>query len=183
MKDIIKSGAVLLTVTIIAGLCLGFVHELTLEPIQRQLQLALNESMGAILPQADTYIEDENFTPTDTLFNLTRGESGGVVVGYIIGVSRSGYSGIIDVLVGLDTDGVIQGINILRHTETPGLGANAALPAFTNQFVGGYDELRTTRGAQPAQNEISIITASTITTDAIVLAVNEALSFFEANLR
>ena len=183
MKDIIKSGAVLLTITVVAGLCLGFVYELTLEPIQHQLELALNESMGAILPQADTYIEVEGFTPTDTLFNLTRGEAGGVTVGYIIGASRPGYSGRIDVLIGMDTEGVIQGINILNHTETPGLGANAALPAFTDQFRGGYGELSSTRSPSPGPNEIIIITASTITVDAIVAAVNEALSYFDSNLR
>ena len=183
MNDIVKSGAVLLVVTIVAGLCLGFVHEFTREPIRLQLEQALNDSMGAILPQADTYVEVEGFEPTATLFNLTRGYFGGAPVGYIIGASRPGYSGIIDVLVGLDTDGVIQGINILRHTETPGLGANAALPSFTNQFVGGHTELNSTRSPSPAENEIAIITASTITVDAILLAVNEALSFFDEELR
>jgi len=178
-----KSGAVLLTVTVIAGLCLGFVHELTREPIERQLQQALNESMGAILPQADSYHEVEGFEPVDTLFNLTRGEAGGVVVGYIIGVSRSGYSGMIDVLVGINTDGVIQGINILRHTETPGLGANAALPAFTDQFIGGSGAISSTRTAPPGVNEVVVITASTITVDAIVRAVNDALDFFDTHLR
>ncbi|MCL2852038.1 MAG: RnfABCDGE type electron transport complex subunit G [Defluviitaleaceae bacterium] len=183
MKEIIKSGTVLLTVTVIAGLCLGFVHELTLEPIEHQLQIALYESMGAVLPQAETYIEAEDFILTDTFFNLTRGKVNDDVVGYVVGVSSSGYSGIIDVLVGIDTDGVIQGISLLRHTETPGLGAKAALPEFTGQFAGGYGALRTTRSASPSQNEIMVITASTITTDAIVLAVNDALSFFEAYLR
>ena len=180
--DILKSGLVLLIVTAVAGMCLGFVYELTREPIQYQLELALYESMGAVLPQADTYYEVEDFEPTSALFNLTRGEAGGSVVGYIIGASRSGYSGRIDVLVGLDTEGTIQGINILNHSETPGLGANATRPDFTDQFKGNYERVSTTR-ATPSQNEIVVITASTITTDAIVQAVNEALGFFEANLR
>jgi len=183
MNEIIKPGLVLLIVTAVAGSCLGFVYGLTKEPIQRQLEQALSDSMGAILPQADTYTEVEGFTPTDTLFNLTRGEANGEVVGYIIGASRPGYSGIIDVLVGLNTDGVIQGINIRRHSESPGLGANAALPAFTDQFIGGHTAMGTTRGVSPGENEVIVITASTITVDAIILAVNEALGFFEANLR
>jgi len=184
MKDIVKPGLVLLVVTFVAALCLGFVHEITKEPIARQLYQALNASMSAILPQADTYIEMEYSVPSGgTLFNLTRGEANGETVGYIIGASKPGYSGRIDVLVGLDIEGVIQGITILRHTETPGLGANAALPVFTDQFIGGYGAMRTTRSGYPGLHEVSIITASTITTDSIVDAVNAALDYFNENLR
>jgi len=185
MKDIVKPGLVLLVVTFVAALCLGFVHEITKEPIARQLYQAMNASMSAILPQADTYVEVEYFHPSNysPIFNVTRGEASGEVVGYIVGASKLGYSGRIDVLVGLDTEGVIQGITILRHTETPGLGANAALPVFTDQFVGGYGAMRTTRSAHPALHEVTIITASTITTDSIVDAVNAALDHFEQNLR
>ena len=183
MRDIVKPALVLFVVTLVAALCLGFVYEVTKEPIARQLEQALNASMSGILPQADTYAEVEGFEPTEVLFNLTRGEANGETVGYIIGASKPGYSGGIYVLVGLDTEGVIQGITLLSHTETPGLGANAALPAFTDQFIGGYGAMRTTRSPEPELHEVSIITASTITTDSIVDAVNAALDYFEANLR
>jgi len=184
MREIVKPGLVLLAVTFVAALCLGFVHELTKEPIARQLYQAMNASMSSILPQADTYAEVDFYQYAGSpIFNVTRGEANGEVVGYIVGAGKPGYSGRIDVLVGLDLEGVIQGITILRHTETPGLGANAALPVFTDQFVGGYGAMRTTRSDSPALHEVTIITASTITTDSIVDAVNAALDYFEQNLR
>jgi len=184
MKEVVKPGLVLLVVTFVAALCLGFVHELTKEPIARQLYLAMNASMSAVLPEADTYIPVD-FEPTSgsPVFNVTRGEVNGATVGYIVGAGKPGYSGVIDVLVGINMEGIIQGITILRHTETPGLGANAALPVFTDQFIGGYGAMRTTRSAEPGVHEVTIITASTITTDSIVDAVNAALDYFEENLR
>ncbi len=50
-----------------------------------------------------------------------RGENG-VLTHYVIRGSEEGYSGAIQYLIGVDTRGVIRGVRILSHSETPGLG-------------------------------------------------------------
>lgn len=40
------------------------------------------------------------------------------------GSNRLGYSGEIEVMVGFSSDGKITAVQVLRHKETPGLGAN-----------------------------------------------------------
>lgn len=53
-------------------------------------------------------------------------------------VTVKGYGGEIEIVVGVDNDGVITGINVggANFSETAGLGAKTKEPAFTEQFKG-----------------------------------------------
>ena len=82
-------------------------------------------------------------------------------------------------MIGLDMEGTITGIEILSHAETPGLGANATGEAFKSRFVGKAGELTVDKNSNDGQN-IQAITAATITSKAVVSAVNAALAEFEA---
>lgn len=56
-----------------------------------------------------------------TLIHVAR--KGGEPVAFIVPSSApDGYSGAIKLLVGVNTDGSIAGVRVLRHNETPGLG-------------------------------------------------------------
>lgn len=44
------------------------------------------------------------------------------VLFYVVRGEQEGYSGTICFLMGVDTLGIIQGVRVLSHTETPGLG-------------------------------------------------------------
>ena len=49
MKGILKDAAILFVITLIAGFCLGAVHEVTLEPIANaQLAAATDSSSSSI---------------------------------------------------------------------------------------------------------------------------------------
>ena len=50
-------------------------------------------------------------------------------------VSGVGYGGTIDLMVGLNPEGTITGVQVLRHTETPGLGAKITEEKFLQQFI------------------------------------------------
>ena len=41
MKGILKDAAILFVITLVAGLCLGAVHEVTLDPIAKALEMCL----------------------------------------------------------------------------------------------------------------------------------------------
>ncbi len=74
-------------------------------------------------------------------------------------------------MVGLDTEGTIVGIEILSHSETPGLGANAVKDDFKGRFAGKSGALTVDKVSNDGQN-IQAITAATITSKAVVSAVN-----------
>jgi electron transport complex protein RnfG len=83
----------------------------------------------------------------------------------------------------LATEAKISGMRVLRHTETPGLGANAVREDFYRRFENKYLVPLTVVRTSPGANEIQAITSSTITTRAITNAVNEAIAWYHSYTR
>jgi electron transport complex protein RnfG len=184
MKENIRLGAILLIITAIAGLLLGAAHSVTLEPIAKQEQMTKATAMKEILPKADEFKVKE-VALEGTIKEVNEGTTSGKASGYAIKVAPKGYGGAIEVMVGISTEGKIEGIKILSHSETPGLGANAAKPKFSGQFAGKpiAKELAVVKAAPSADNQIEAITGATITSKAVTNGVNEAVKFYNAKLK
>jgi len=175
MNDILKAAFPLFVITLIAAFVLAFVYDITKEPIDAQRQSIKNTAMREILARALSFEPLEiPLQSADKITSLYAGLNEGESVGYIIGLSERGYSGLIDMLVAVDTSGIISGVKIINQTETPGLGARVVEAEFTDQFTGKSDFL--------ADNDIHAITAATITSVAVTGGVNYALEFFNQNL-
>lgn len=104
-------------------------------------------------------------------------------------VTNKGYGGPIEVIVAMDAAGdKIAGVRIKSHTETPGLGANAAQirygdaePWFLAQFKGlRPDEAKLKKDG--SKGEIDAITAATITSRAVTNAIREEATAFQKAL-
>ena len=82
-------------------------------------------------------------------------------------------------MVGYDMTGTISGFTILDcSNETPGLGQNSKKPEFMDRFSGKSGELTVDKYSNEGQN-IQAITAATITSKAVVKAVNTATEAFQ----
>ena len=99
--------------------------------------------------------------------------------------TTQGYSGDIDLLVGINRDGSLAGVRIVAHRETPGLGDGIELSK--SNWVLGFDG-RTRQGADDPRwavrkdgGDFDQFTGATITPRAVVAATGDALDFFEAN--
>lgn len=209
IKTMLKEAGILLGITLIAGLLLGVVYELTKDPIRIQQEKAIQEACEAVFPypgDSDTtgqtllsfspldYTLDETFiselagngVKIGTVY-LVGDNSGlqsdlssslGYVVdlGYVVeATSKEGYGGDIVLYVGVDHDGTVTGVSILELSETAGLGMEAPkvlVPQFAGRMVDSFAYTKT--GAQ-ADNEVDAITSATITTSAVVNAVNGGL--------
>lgn len=181
MGKMIKPGLFLLLVTIIAAVVLAFVYRITAAPIAEQEKLAKESAMKAVLPTADTFntidTNDENIT------TCAEGLKGDALAGYVVGTYTKGYSGNVNVMVGFDADGAITGVEIVSQTETPGLGANCVNPEFRDQYLGDKVENVVVKTPPKEDNEIEAMTSSTITSKAVTLAVNNARTYYESNLK
>ncbi len=171
---ILKAGLVLFVIAAIAGLSLGYVEKITKPLIEEQERLVTEKALKNVMSEATSYtaIEDLDFSST-IVTNAYIGEG----VGYIIEVNPRGYGGSIKMLVGFDNEDKITGIDIVTHAETPGLGALATEESFKEQFIGKTPELTVVKSESTTDSEISAITASTITSNAVTFGVNEAYSF------
>lgn len=183
MRDYIRLAGVLLIVCAIAAALLGYTNEVTYDKIQEQLVKASDEARKEVLPDADTFekLDDAAFASIGSKHNFVKevyiAKKGSDITGYAVKVAPKGYGGAVSVVVGITTDGTIQGIKVGDHTETPGLGANATKPAFQGQFAGKTWEnpLSVIKSGTPKDNEIAALSGATITSRAVTNGVNQAL--------
>ena len=98
----------------------------------------------------------------------------GGIIGYVVVNSEKGYGGDISVMTGVDADGKVTGVNILSHGETAGLGANATNESFRDQFKGLVNGITVSKD-KAGENSIDALTGATITSRAVVRAVNAAI--------
>jgi electron transport complex protein RnfG len=184
MAKILKLGAVLFVITAVTGLVLGGVYTMTLEPINIAKEKEKAEALAQTLPEASEFEGIEIQQGQGVIKEVNRGLANGETVGYNITVTPKGYSGLIEMVVGISKEGKLANIKILSHTETPGLGAKAAEPAFSGQFRNKKtDELTVTKTSPGKDSEIQAISGATITSRAVTSGVNTALKYWKANYK
>lgn len=195
MKNMIKDAAVLLVITVAAGLILGFVYQITKEPIALAEEKAANEAYAEVFPGADSFdvLEfampegdstwQEEYESVDIDNVLEAKDSQGNSLGYVLTVtSHEGYGGDITFTMGIQNDGTLNGISILSISETAGLGmkAEAVLkPQFENKNVSNFTY---TKSGAAMDSQIDAISGATITTNAVTTAVNGGLYVFQTQL-
>ena len=193
MGKIIKDAAALLVITLVAGFLLGFVYDVTLEPIKDQEALSQKKAYQEVFADAADFKEKdvdsdaiasyliENGWNKQTIDRVAEAMDGnGEKMGYVITVTDSeGYGGDITFSLGIRMDGTTNGISILSISETAGLGMKADTEDFRNQFKEKKTEafISTKSGAQ-SEEEIDALSGATITTNAIVNGVNAGLCAF-----
>ncbi|MBQ2617784.1 MAG: FMN-binding protein, partial [Synergistaceae bacterium] len=95
-----------------------------------------------------------------------------------------GYGGQIGFVVGITKDGTVKAINILNHSETPGLGAKSTEPEFYGQFADKSSlPLKVVKGGASNPDEIAAISGATITSNAVTDGVNGAVKYWSENLK
>ena len=185
MRDYIKLAGILLLVCAVAAALLGYTNEITYDKIQEQLVKASDEARKAVIPGADAFdqIDESTFSTikSNEKYNLVSeiyaAKAGGNIVGYAVKVAPKGYGGAVEVVVGVTTEGAVQGIKVGNNNETPGLGKNAANPKFQDQFNGkSWDNpINVIKSGTPKDNEIAALSGATITSRAVTDGVNQAL--------
>ncbi len=186
MKKIITSTLILVAITLVAGLALAAVYEVTKDPIAEAERKAEKKAYSMVMPEGTTFlafgVEEAAHYPVDAgngiTINkmLTACDDAGNFIGYAVNVtSPGGYGGDITVAVGILADGTITGISVISQSETAGLGAVCAEEKFTGQFAGIQGFVEYVKDGKTEPNEIDAISGATITTKAVTEAVNAAI--------
>ena len=191
----IKDAIILFAITLISGLVLGFVYDITKAPIAAAAKAAKNEAYAVVFPEAKDFEENEADTAkiAETADEISgkgfghvtidevvdaKDASGNNVGRVITATSKDGYNGTVQLSVGIKSDGTVVGITFLTLAETPGLGMRAGEKDFYSQYANkNTKEFKLVKGSASGDNEIAAISGSTITSSAVTNAVNAALYF------
>ena len=192
-KYIIKLTVTLfVTCVIVAGL-LGGVNAITKDKIAAINWEKTVAAMKAVVadPDATTFSDAlENTAEMEaaclaggaTLQNVYEVQVDGAAAGYAIKVSASGSQGAIEMMVGVDGEGVVTGVSIVKHSETSGIGTkvtgNDPLPSgvgVLDQFIG-----MSGAGTLSVGSNVTAISGATVSSKGITTGVNAALAAAEA---
>ena len=180
-----RDAVILCAITLVAGLLLGFVYQLTKEPIKEANRNAKNKAYALVVPngidfndELNAHIKNEDYEGVTLEEARAAKDETGQVIGYAVMATTS--EGYITLIVGTDTEGEVLGVEVLSMSETPGLGANCTTEDFRNQYIGKKSEIELKKkDAKTDENEVNAITSATITSKAITKTINAALSFIK----
>lgn len=195
MKNkIVKDTLAITVITLVAGLALGIVQDITAEPIARQEALSKERAYKEVFADAssfetvssgedarlEAYLDENGYTAQNIDEVMLALDDGGQELGYAFTVTSSeGYGGDIQFAMGVKDDGTLNGISILAISETAGLGMKADTDDFKNQFANKKVEaFQYTKNKAESESEIDAISGATITTNAMVNGVNAGLCAF-----
>jgi len=171
MKTVLHMIATLTLIGILSGGFLSQVSNWAAPHIERHMQEAIRRAIETVQP--DGVRSEKVATDRLDLYRVFDREDN--PAGYAMSITGNGFSDKITLMVGVSEDlESITGIEILRQTDTPGLGAKIVEPEFKDKFknLRTVPQVVCTKSENPAQNEIQAITAATITSKAVVDIVN-----------
>lgn len=190
VKVMLKEAGILFLITLLSGFILGYVYNLTKEPIRLQKEKAIQEACAAVFPKSEELglkFEAREYVPgtvvaeeleamgveIGTVYRAVT--SDGTLFGYVVESTSKGFKGNIMHCIGVTTEGMISGVSIVEMSETQGLGTRAydeLLPQFAEVTT---DVFTYTKTGSTMDSEVDAMTGATVTTKAIVEAVNGGL--------
>lgn len=157
-----------LVLTVIAAVVTGALvatESVTTPIIEQQAAAAADAARAVVLPSADSFTQvtvDEMPEGGVDIYEANNG------TGYVVTAQAKGYGGMLKVMVGIDSNGLISGTEVLENNETQGLGSKVSEHAFMDQYIGKDSNLE----------GLETISGTTISSNAFTQAVRNAFAVY-----
>ncbi len=169
----LKAICTLFIITAAMALLLAMVNSTTAERIALSDKEKTEHALSAVMPEGAVLEHQLETFPDETGLVAAAYKTSN---GYVFQVTPGGYGGEITMMVGVDSDLTVSGVEIVSHSETPALGENAAKgatgEAFRGQFVGQSGSLAVVKDG----GSIEALTGATVTSRAVTKGVSAALA-------
>ncbi len=161
----------LLIISVVTALLLSGVNALTADRIAANAETEKRAAISKIF--GDSIATEPYPAELDGISELYLVTADGSPVGYAAQVNPLGFGGEMTVMVGVSVEGEIVGVQLIAHSETPGLGNRVGEEAHTSKYIGqNSDSL-----------SVDAITGSTVSSNALMSGVKAALSVFNTVFR
>lgn len=175
-------------ITVLAGALLGWMYEITKDPIAQQQQQQQVAAIQKVAPEFnnDPEAEKAEVDVNGATFTVYPARMNGKLVGAAVKASSmNGFSGEIVIMVGFNADETVRDYEVLQQAETPGLGAKMQMwfrdPAGARSILGKSPANTSFYVSKDTENkgEIDAITAATISSRAFLEAVRDAFNVYK----
>lgn len=176
-KDVFIPTISLFIICLIMTAALAVTNSITATKIAENEALSQQESMTIVCPDAVSFEEI-----TDTVFKGL--DENGNIVGYAISTVANGYGGQVKVMTGINNGEIINIDVYYNDDETPGLGKNTSNESFTSQFSGitTSEMIIVDKDYSGKGPKVDAVTSSTISSRAVIAAVNEACDIYNTQI-
>ena len=185
---IIKLTVTLLVTCVVVAAALGGVNAVTVEKIDAINWAKTVTAMKAVVADPDNTTFSDELPLTDemiaaagsvTLDSVYEAQVGGASAGYAIKVVASGSQGKIEMMVGVDGEGTVTGVSIVKNAETAGIGSKVMTNMPTASGVGVLSQFEgksAADGLLAVGTNVDAISGATVSTRGVTNGVNAALA-------
>ena len=190
-KFILKVAGTLTVIALVVAALLGLVNNITADKIAEIDAEKTRVSMSAVVPEGSEFTDKLEISDDVAAAAAAQGgkltelygvKNAGADAGYVMKIAASGSQGTITMMVGIDANGAITGISVVKHSETSGIGTkvmgnepNTAGVPVLDQFMGLSGS-----GSLVVGKTITAISGATVSTKGITMGANAALAAAEA---
>ena len=170
MKDIVKPIAVLAAICLVVTALLAYINSVTSPIIAEADAKAEAKAQQEVLTEADGFEEITDVTLPDGVTKAVRAPNG---TGYVFSLKTKGYGGDINLICGVKSDGSIESVQTLNHSETSGIGSRVV------DNDSGYS--KNYEGKTAADYDtVDAVTGATISSKAYKNAMKTAFEAYDA---
>lgn len=162
MRDILRLSITLALVGILSASLLTYIHGVTAPIIAERQEAEYRQALELFFPDFDSFESEQQ---DGDYFDLIY-DSSGNLIGIMSTIQQQGYDGYITYNLAVDGEGVILGLLIISHSETPGIGDIITTDSFKEQFIGKSYEDPITAG-----EDVDIVSGATVSTSAMISSV------------
>ena len=185
---IIKLTVTLLVTCVIVAAALGGVNAITEDKIEAINKEKTEIAMKAVVADPDNTTFSDKLALTDemvaaagsvTLDSVYEAQVNGQSAGYAIKVVSSGSQGKIEMMVGVDAEGTVTGVSIVKNSETSGIGSKVMTNMPTAAGVGVLSQFEgktAADGVLTVGANVDAISGATVSTRGVTNGVNAALA-------
>ena len=172
-RYIFRLTGVLLAICAVVSLLLAVVNSAT-EPIITAMQAEKTAKAMAQVLQADEYVPVTVSAPGVT--GVSEAKTGGSTVGHVVEVTANGFGGAINMVVGVDINGAVTGVSVIKHTETGNIGTKVVNDS---AVLGRFEGMSLDKGeitVNSGENRFDGVTGATVSSKGVTAGVNAALA-------
>ena len=170
--SVLNIGARLLVICLVVAAVVSLVNEVTkarYAEIQKEEQ---QKAMASIFGSQSVTVTELGDPSGDSFYAVRQGEE---LLGYCVQVVTAGFGGDMTLMVGFRADQTLVGVQILSHSETPGLGARVSDASYLGQYAGKS-------GTLTLGENVDAISGATISSRAVLAGVKEAQEILKSHI-